>query len=144
MKWISADSEDPRRPAILLVNGNADTRDIFRTLFNYHGYRIVLAETGTDALETVRTGEPDLIVMEHPVAIVHGSDLLQTIRERGWPGRTKVLIVTALPAVPLTRSWYDAMLAKPVHLDILLETVMRLIGPAPAGPAEGPLANPPR
>lgn len=127
----------------MLVNGHADTRDIYHTFFDYHGYRTILADTGADALATLRGGCPDLVVMEHPMLVARGSDLLHAVRERGEPRRLRVLIVTALPTVPLARAWYDAMLAKPVRLDVLLSTVVQLIGPAPARRAEGPLPGSP-
>lgn len=140
----SSELHPPRPPAILLVNGHGDTREIYQTLLTRHGFRVLLSASGRDAVPLVRATPPDVIVMEHPAVVDGGQELLEALAETGADPRPRVLIVTSRPTIPLDRSVCAELLTKPVRLDTLLETVTRLIAASTAPEDSVALPPPPQ
>ena len=58
------------------------------------GFEVFLAETGIEALETTRTAEPNLILLDLRLPDISGFDVCRTIRQEGR--RQPILMLTAL------------------------------------------------
>jgi DNA-binding response OmpR family regulator len=70
-------------PVILVVEDNADTRDIVRTLLTHHGYSVVEVETAEAMLEQVDVVKPALIILDVRLPGIDGCKGLQKLRAAG-------------------------------------------------------------
>jgi len=73
----------PANPVILVVEDNADTRDILRTLLTHHGYKVVEVETAEAMLEQIDAVKPNLIILDIRLPGIDGCKGLQRLREKG-------------------------------------------------------------
>jgi twitching motility two-component system response regulator PilH len=63
---------------ILIVDDNPENLDILRARLARHGYEIVTASDGEEALATARETQPDLILLD---IILPGMDGLEATRQ---------------------------------------------------------------
>lgn len=118
-----------RESAILLVEDDVDIADAISTCLEDHGYRIVVAANGRDAMEKLRQSAvlPGLILL----------DLMMPVMD-GWQFRAAQTAEAAFAAIPVVllsahvnvREAAEKMavagwLKKPVDLTTLLEVVER-------------------
>lgn len=129
---------------ILIVEDDADSRWIFRTVLAHAGYRVIDAENGREGLARLGETVPDLLVLDLMLPQIDGLELLERIR--GHPD-TSGLPVLAMSADPLREeaalaAGSDVFLAKPLRPQALLECVRSLLeGRAAAAGGSGPGAR---
>lgn len=122
---LELDQPDLRR--VLVVDDDSGIRLLLVTFLRCHGFRMLQACNGREALEEMRGGKADLVVMDLMMPEVSGWDVLAQ-----WNGdpslrRIPVIIVTAgnrrdvIASVAGQPVW--AVLGKPFDLDTLLEAV---------------------
>src|SRR5689334_18579024 len=116
-------------PCILLVDDNPDSRDIYRTILEYHGFGVVLAGDGVQALRLARERLPCLILMDISMPMIDGLEATRTLKA---DARTAAIPVVALTAHAHSEdrdaafdAGYDAYLAKPVEPLRVVEEVRR-------------------
>jgi two-component system, OmpR family, alkaline phosphatase synthesis response regulator PhoP len=81
------------RAHILVAEDNEDLAFGLRTNLEYEGYRVTLVEDGIQALETARSGEPDLMVLDLMLPGMDGFRVLSSLRREG--SLLPVLVLTA-------------------------------------------------
>ncbi len=69
---------------ILVVDDEKQIRRFLRTGLSVHGYEVIEAESGTEALREASTKSPDLVVLDLQLGDMDGLDVLQRIREWSW------------------------------------------------------------
>jgi two-component system KDP operon response regulator KdpE len=79
------------RDTILVVDDEPQIRRFLRTSLTVHGYDVVEASTGHEALRYVTSGHVDLVVLDLGLPDVDGLEILQTIR--GW-SRVPVFVLS--------------------------------------------------
>src|SRR5512134_3173261 len=67
---------------VLVVDDEPSIRRFLRTSLRAQGYRVLEATNGVEALEGVKDGQPDVIVLDLGLPDVDGIDLIGTIRGR--------------------------------------------------------------
>jgi len=70
------------REHLLVVDDYADIRDLLRTYFQENGYRVTVAADGKAMWAAVKTGQPDLIVLDVMLPGEDGISLCRTLRAR--------------------------------------------------------------
>jgi DNA-binding response OmpR family regulator len=72
-------------PTILVVDDEATVREVVRKYLEHDGYRVIEAETGSQALAYLRDQRPDLIVLDLMLPEVDGFSITRVVRdaERG-------------------------------------------------------------
>jgi two-component system KDP operon response regulator KdpE len=80
---------DGRR--ILVVDDEPDLRDAVRVYLEMHGYSVLQAADGQEAVEKVRTTLPDLVVLDVMMPVMDGIAALQQLRA-----------LSAVPVIMLT------------------------------------------
>ena len=80
---------DGRR--ILVVDDEPDLRDAVRVYLEMHGYSVLQAADGQEAVEKVRTTLPDLVVLDVMMPVMDGIATLQQLRT-----------LSAVPVIMLT------------------------------------------
>ena len=120
---------------ILLVDDDEVFVEAVTAVLEEH-YRIDTAANGTEALEKVRQGAPDLVVldvmMEH---LSEGFDVARTLRSDSQTKGIPIIMLTGVDQVydmtmEAGRGWvpYDRYLEKPVSPEDLVAQVKEMIG----------------
>jgi CheY-like chemotaxis protein len=76
---------------ILVVDDDADVRDVLTRFLERRGYLVESAADGEEALTAVRTNDPDLMLLDICLPKMSGLDVLDAIREDGLHTRTIAL-----------------------------------------------------
>ena len=116
---------------ILVVDDEANIRNMVRTIVSRHGYRVLAAVDGIEAISTLarQVGEIDLVVTDMMMPRLGGQSLIDVIRRLN-PG-AKILAMSGGtqggedPAGPGRRA--DSFLMKPFSADALLSEIYDLL-----------------
>lgn len=120
-------------PLILIVEDNASSRELLRTVLEQQGYSVQEALDGEEALAKIRAQAPDLVLMDLQLPRRNGYDVLQEIRSTPNLAGIPVVAVTA-NAMPGDRdkvlsAGFTGYISKPVALSRLRDEVNRLLRP---------------
>ncbi|MEO6012641.1 MAG: phosphate regulon transcriptional regulator PhoB [Devosia sp.] len=80
---------------ILIVEDEADLRELMRYNLEADGFRITTAESGDEAVERIRDGVPDLILLDWMLPGLSGIELCRRWRSRDETARTPIIMITA-------------------------------------------------
>jgi CheY-like chemotaxis protein len=120
------------RRTVLVVDADADARDLLRSALRERGYGVMEAPDGIVAWSLSSHKRPDLISMEHPRYLYGGRTLLDTIRADAEMAGVKVLIVSACSTAELDLACDQpnaCYLPKPIDSEAYAQLVESLIGP---------------
>jgi len=67
---------------LLVVDDEQPIRRLLRTSLTAQGYRVIEAETGSDALECLRTEKPEVVLVDLGLPDMDGIELIRRIRSR--------------------------------------------------------------
>jgi DNA-binding NtrC family response regulator len=131
-----------RRDRVLVVDDDADAREVIAIVLAQAGYAVDVANDGFDAIGKVPAVEPDLVLTDLQMPGMHGLDLIDNIRK--IDGDLPVVLATGVETRDLVTnpSLYGAVacLEKPLDLDQLFWTIdlaLALRRAAQAKPARG-------
>src|SRR5262249_43753850 len=104
---------------ILFAEDTLDGRVVGMRLFKAHGYEVVLAENGREAVELFERDNLDLVVMDLQMPEMDGWQAAQEIRRRQARQRkVPIIAVSATPHPPDSGSFeaagIDAFVPKPI------------------------------
>ena len=84
---------------ILIANDQEWTARSLESVLAPHGYEILRAFTGQQALDRVRSGQPALILLDAQLPDIHGFDVCRTLRSDPSTGPgVPIIITTAGPS----------------------------------------------
>jgi len=119
--------ESNRWIRILLVEDAPFLRHAFGRLLRLHGFKVMEAVNGLEALERINDFQPDLIVTDLMMPVMDGVEMIRRLRE---DPRTADLPILALTADPSRKTEERARqagaadyLTKPVDLPLLLDRI---------------------
>jgi two-component system, OmpR family, phosphate regulon response regulator PhoB len=82
-------------PTILIVEDEADVALMLRYNLEAEGYRVLSAATGDEAVERMREGVPDLILLDWMLPGLSGIELCRRWRAREETARVPIIMITA-------------------------------------------------
>lgn len=116
---------------ILLVDGDSDSRIVYRTILRHHGFDVVEAADGQTGLELARKLLPAMVITELTVPKLAGLDLIRQLRAMPETSSALLLVLTALALdaerVRAEAAGCTAFLTKPIEPQVLLQEVRRLL-----------------
>ena len=122
---------------ILLVDDDPDILKVNRVLLEREGYDVLTATGGEEAIELVKGGEVDLMVLDIMMPNVDGFEVCQRLKEDDSSVEIPVLMLTAKTELADKILGYFVgaadYLTKPYDKSALLEKVRNLLGERPAG-----------
>lgn len=125
------------RQRVLVVDDDKAVRESLRRSLEYNGYDVVLASDGAEALASIGTARPDVVVMDVMMPRLGGLETTRALRAAGHD--LPVLVLTARDAVGDRVEGLDAgaddYLTKPFALAELLARLRALL--RRVTPAEG-------
>lgn len=81
--------------SILVVDDNVDSIMILRSILESQGYTVRTAQSGVQALEELRNGPPDLILLDVMMPQMSGIEVLERIKTTHATSKVPVIMVTA-------------------------------------------------
>ncbi len=119
----------PNNAAILIVDDDPGHRTTLQTIVRSWGYRVDTADDGGVAVEKVRQGPYDLILLDVRMTAMSGIEALQRIK--AYNPAIPILIMTAYSSVEsaveaLKSGAYD-YLTKPLDFEVLKLTIERAL-----------------
>jgi CheY-like chemotaxis protein len=85
---------------LLVVEDDADARDLFCRFLKRAGHEVVGVPNGRDALSSVLARTPDLIVLDLLMPEMDGTDLVEILRSYLRLNSIPIVAVTAAPDSP--------------------------------------------
>jgi len=127
----------PEQPAferldVVVVEDNADIRDMLKELLEEDGHRVSVAGDGGSGLSLILEKAPDLAIVDIGLPGLDGYQVASRARAQGHTGRLVAMTGYGQPEDQLraTRAGFDTHLTKPVDIDQLRRAVE---GRAPVG-----------
>jgi signal transduction histidine kinase len=119
--------ESSQAPKILVVDDNAENRALAQATLDDEGFRVVLAQTGEDALESFRKEAPDCVLLDVRMPGMDGLEACTRIRALPGGAETPIVFLTALRDVDTfdraIAAGGDDFLTKPVRPNELVARV---------------------
>ena len=75
-----SDGMNKRMPTVLVVDDSITTRTLERSILETHGYQVVVAVDGEDALRQLKTHRVDLVISDVQMPVMDGFELLVAIK----------------------------------------------------------------
>jgi CheY-like chemotaxis protein len=114
--------------SVLIVDDDADIRDMLRELFAMEGYLVATARNGRDALEQLHDGEaPDLILLDLMMPVMDGWQFRAEQQRDPHLAPIPVVILSAVHNASERAAGLGAVacMQKPVEFDELIQTAER-------------------
>ncbi len=117
------DSREPQRPPILLVDDEANQREMYKRRLERAGYQVHLAESAQAAVEAVQSQRPEVVVLD--IAMPERDGLTALYELLDIDPSLPVIINTAYPAYADNfLAWAaDAYVEKSVDISPLLDAI---------------------
>lgn len=122
----------------MLADDDPDVIEVVSIILEDEGYEIVTAKDGAEALEMIRSEDPDLVVLDLLMPNVDGFGVFNRLDDPAYErwSRLPVIVLTSVREEVSRRRYeletgksmgYAAYLEKPADPDELLETVSSLL-----------------
>ena len=116
---------------VLLVEDNEANADMLSRRLARHGYEVVLATDGLQAVEQAVAGRPDLILMDISLPKIDGWEATRRIKAETATAAVPIVALTAHAMVADRQKCLDAgcdeLETKPIDLKRLLEKMQTLL-----------------
>jgi len=123
---------------VLMVDDEADARNLVRRLLEDHGAHVVTAASGAEAFPQLAASQFDVLISDIGMPVEDGYSLIRRVRQ--LPGEGSRIPAVALTAYAraedhekILQSGFQEHLAKPVDAGELLSVIARLGGKPSVG-----------
>jgi PAS domain S-box-containing protein len=112
------------RLSILVIEDNADTRDVLKLMLEVEGASVETAENGEQGLRAAERLRPDIVLCDIGLPDIDGFEVARRIRARTDLAVSRLIALTGYGQAEDMRqaikAGFDAHLTKPVNLDQLM------------------------
>jgi chemosensory pili system protein ChpA (sensor histidine kinase/response regulator) len=119
------------RWTILVAEDDADIRLMMKTLLLMHGYRVVEARDGQEAVDVATATRPDLILMDLQLPRLNGFAVARFVRTTDTLRDVPIVVVSAHDPVKhrglAFAAGCNAYVQKPIEFDRLDELIVSLL-----------------
>jgi CheY-like chemotaxis protein len=116
---------------ILIADDNEDSRDVYKTIFEASGFRVISAENGLAALALLEAEKPHLILLNLYMPELDGHEVLRRVRAHPDTQHIPCLVFTGDARFEqlgqAMQSGADAFLTKPAEPKAVLRFVEELL-----------------
>ena len=118
------------RQSVLVIEDNADTREVLKLMLEVEGATVETAEGGEEGLRVAERLRPDIVLCDIGLPDIDGFEVARRIRGRADVPVARLIALTGYGQAEdmrqAVKAGFDAHLTKPVNLDEL----MTLLAPA--------------
>lgn len=105
---------EDRKKTILIIDDDADFREIIITKLNASGFNVDQAENGENGIEKAKKTKPDLILLDVRMPKMNGMQTLSKMKSDPETKELKVIFFTNLGELDEKNSWVDERFAKDI------------------------------
>jgi DNA-binding response OmpR family regulator len=87
---------DTQKKKVLIVDDDEFLLDMYAVKFKEAGFEVDIAQNGEAALEKVRTGNPDVVLLDVVMPKMDGFDVLRAIRKEKLAPHAEVFVLSNL------------------------------------------------
>ena len=126
----STESQAPRGGSVLVIDDEADVRDLVADALAFHGHHITVAAGGREGLARFEAGNYDVVLTDVGMPDLDGWEVARAVKSRG---DTPVLLLTGLADATDTAdaTLVDGILTKPFGVDKLAAAVAAALARRP-------------
>jgi CheY-like chemotaxis protein len=121
----------PRR--ILVADDSEDMRVLLTEVLESQGYEVVAVGSGGSALSEMTSRRPDLVITDLLMPGMTGFSLRSQMLSRPELAEIPVIVLSAYWHRPSETLEVDEVITKPLSIDRLLESIIRLLDPGRVG-----------
>lgn len=120
-----------KRPRLLCVDDDPGIREFYETLFETHGYEVVLAGSGRQALKIFHAHEKpiDAVLTDYDMPEMSGPELAAELK-RFHPALPVIMVSGSQPVVEEAPHFVDAAFAKGAPVRQILDEIEALLASA--------------
>lgn len=122
------------KKTVLLIEDNPGDRTIYGNMLWYNGFDVVFAEDGETGYRLAQELQPDLILLDLQLPLLHGSELSSMLKQQDSTKNIPIVVLTARRLIDLGGNaavlGYERFLEKPVSPLEVLRVVESIIGRA--------------
>lgn len=122
------------KATVLVVEDNADAREIFALTLSTNGYQVIEAENGAEGLERLKEFvDVDVILTDLRMPIMDGFEMAAAIKASPALRHIPIVVLTATPLADKAAMLrqFAALLLKPCSMDELLRTIATALSSEP-------------
>ena len=125
---------------ILVVDDEFYTAEILTFVLEGHGYRVLGAFNGRDALEKLKLTPVDLIILDVMMPIMNGAELARLLAEDKALSLIPLLVASALSESTVREMFerFNGYLRKPFLMDAVIAQVRLLLEAGGSDPTDNP------
>jgi len=116
---------------ILIAEDNEVNRKLLRDILRYHGYDVIEAVNGAEAVEMARAHKVDLILMDIQMPVMNGYEAIKTLRNNPLTKEIRIIAVTSFvmkgDKEKALEAGADEYLCKPIDTRELPVIVKRIL-----------------
>jgi CheY-like chemotaxis protein len=116
---------------ILVVDDYEDVRRMLKVLLESEHFRVLEASTGTQALNLLKNGRPDVILMDLALPGIDGFETTHRVRKIDGFQNTPIIVLTASSGQSIyetaLRVGANYFMAKPIDFDELAELLKQIL-----------------
>jgi two-component system response regulator CpxR len=110
---------------ILIIEDDANIRDVLKLALNFEGYDVVTAKNGKEGLEILeKDAPPGLILLDLMMPVMNGWEFVEALKDRRIFSKVPIVVVSAYSERAKVIDCTDFVL-KPLDLDTLLNSVKK-------------------
>jgi CheY-like chemotaxis protein len=107
------------RPTLLCVDDDSASRTLYRHLLGCHGYDVVVAEDGVQALDTLNRSSVSAVLLDYEMPGMNGGEVAAVIKHR-TPEIPIIMVSGCSSVVEDAPRFVDAAVAKGAPVEKLL------------------------
>ena len=119
--------EGTKKPSVLVVEDNAMNKVLVKEVLTMHGYSVIEASTGKEAVETALRENPDIVLMDINLPEMDGIAAMKLIKRSETLKNMPVVALTASAMQgdreKIMAEGFDGYVPKPIEFKVLLRTL---------------------
>ncbi len=115
------------RGTILVADDEPTIRELLHAVLTDEGFEVVLATNGQQALDSIESARPDIVLMDVMMPVLDGRAAVRQIATLPDGLRPRVVMMSAAMSASRDEPHVSLFLAKPFDLDQLIEAVETLL-----------------
>jgi DNA-binding response OmpR family regulator len=134
----AAEDEAPRRPQIIIVDDDRDTREMLTLALDLEGFEVRTAANGLRLISAMHVDRPDVILLDIMMSWIDGFELCRAIKQNPSFADIPVVFISARKSAEDERAGRAAgaidYFSKPLDIERLVERIHEIL--ATRKPAE--------
>lgn len=120
---------------ILIVDDEAPIRELVSDILHQHGYRVLVAKDGVEAVSTAQRDHPVMVILDFMMPGMDGVEVCRILKQGRTTSQIKVILLTVISDWDTRQralaAGADGYMTKPFPLDDLLNMIEGLLVPEP-------------